>query len=84
MKTDPKLINQALKDEKYVFLGWQNGWQGTVNNGKHEYTKEMYPQYRKCIDAGHQRDHISHNQRGSENTVSCDICRIYWKYDCSD
>ena len=23
-------------------------------------------------------------QRGSENTVSCPICKIFWKYDCSD
>lgn len=84
MKADPKLINQALKDSNYKFLGWQNGWQGIVTNGRHEYQKEKYPEYRACIDAGHQRDSISHDQRGNENTVSCDICRIYWKYDCSD
>lgn len=48
------------------------------------YTKEDYPEYAACLAAGHKRDSIQHDNRGSENTVSCDICKIYWKYDCSD
>ena len=81
----------------YKFLGWQNGWKheyfdedGNLSSetGKpHKsfgYTKENYPEYRHCIDSKHRRIDISHNNRGSENTVSCPICKVYWKYDCSD
>lgn len=49
------------------------------------------PEYNECIKKGHNDhrnpehwDSIQHNSRGSENTVSCDVCKIYWKYDCSD
>jgi hypothetical protein len=48
------------------------------------YLPADYPEYCKCVDAGHAHGNIQHNPRGSENTVSCDICKIYWKYDCSD
>lgn len=48
------------------------------------YDKEEYPLYGKCMDAGHHRIEVQHNNRGSENTVSCPICKVYWKYDCSD
>jgi hypothetical protein len=48
------------------------------------YLKEDYPEYGACMEAGHKHDSVQHNPRGSENTVSCDICKIYWKYDCSD
>lgn len=62
---------------------------GDTSNGEKPkrtfgYTKEDYPEYRNCVDSGHQRDNISHDNRGSEHTVSCDICKIYWKYDSSD
>lgn len=81
----------------YKFLGWQNGWKheyydedGNLcsETGKpHKsfgYSKENYPEYRNCVDSKHRRIEVSHNSRGSENTVSCPICKIYWKYDCSD
>jgi hypothetical protein len=81
----------------YKFLGWQNGWKHEYydEDGKlcsetrkpHKsfgYSKENYPEYRNCIDLNHRRIEVSHNSRGSENTVSCPICKIYWKYDCSD
>jgi len=81
----------------YKFLGWQNGWKHVYydedgnlcsETGKPRksagYLKEDYPEYRNCIDSKHRRIEISHNRRGSENTVSCPICKIYWKYDCSD
>ena len=81
----------------YKFLGWQNGWKydyydedGNLcsETGKQQksysYSKENYPEYRKCLDSKHRRINVSHNSRGSENTVSCPICMIYWKYDCSD
>jgi len=81
----------------YKFLGWQNEWKDVYydedgnlcsETGKpHKtfvYTKEDYPEYRKCIDSKHRLIEVSLNQRGSENIVSCPICKIYWKYDCSD
>lgn len=81
----------------YKSLGWQNGWKHVYydedgllcsETGKpHKsfgYPKSEYPEYRNCIDSGHKRIEVSHNQRGSENTVSCPICKIFWKYDCSD
>lgn len=81
----------------YTFLGWQNGWKHVyfdedgvecTKSGKKSksfgYSKEDYPKYRRCVDAGHQRIEVSHNNKGSENTVSCPECRIYWKYDSSD
>lgn len=81
----------------YKFLGWQNGWKHTYfdedgNNSEASkkprrsfgYTKEDYPEYGKCIEEGHRRIEVSHNSRGSEHTVSCPACKIYWKYDSSD
>jgi len=97
MKANPSILTKQLETAGYKFLGWMNGWRSThidedgidVNisgkQAKHfTYTEEEYPEYRHCIDAKHHRDNIQHNPRGSENTVSCDICKIYWKYDCSD
>lgn len=81
----------------YKFLGWQNGWKHEYYDEddnlcsisgkpskKFGYSKDNYPEYRNCIDSGHIRIEVSHNTRGTENTVSCPICKIYWKYDCSD
>ena len=96
MKATPKDIDKLLKEAGYKFLGWQNGWQhvyvdkdGNVTNDKEKYIgatymPDKYPEFCACRDANHKQDEIQHNQRGSENTVSCDICKIYWKYDCSD
>lgn len=80
----------------YKFLGWQNGWKhhyydedGNLceESGKSSktfgYKKEDYPEYSKCMEAGHQRIEVSHRRSGSENTVSCPKCKVYWKYDCS-
>lgn len=80
----------------YKFLGWQNGWhhvyfdadgQVTTDPQKKKsfgYLTSDYPEYGKCKDAGHRTIHVQHNPRGSENTVSCPICKVYWKYDSSD
>lgn len=89
--------NYDYRANGYEFLGWQNGWKheyfdedGNLcsETGKPSksfgYSKENYPKYRNCIDSGHRRINVSHNSRGSENTVSCPACKIYWKYDCSD
>lgn len=48
------------------------------------YTKEDYPEYGSCVEQKHSRIEVRHNSRGSENTVSCPVCKIYWKYDSSD
>jgi len=85
---DVKELNRELESKGYKFLGWQNGWlyvDGKVSPDKH-------PEYCECLNKGHNKwDHpdgpwasYQHNSRGSENTVSCNICKIYWKYDCSD
>lgn len=80
----------------YKFLGWQNGWkhvyfddQGniTADPAKRRsfgYTKEDYPEYGNCRELKHRTISVQHDQRGSENTVSCPECKIYWKYDSSD
>ena len=96
MTAEPKELNQKLKEAGYKFLGWQNGWKHVYfdENGTQitdmekakafGYTKEDYPEYGECREKQHPVDHVSHNSRGSEHTVSCDICEIYWKYDSSD
>ena len=81
----------------YKFLGWQNGWKHVYFDedgnecSKSEkpsktfgYLAADYPEYGKCIDLKHKRIEVSHDQRGSEHTVSCPICKVYWKYDSSD
>lgn len=81
----------------YRFLGWQNGWKHEYYDedgilcsisGKPQksvgYSKEDFPEYGKCVESKHRKIEVHHNSRGSENTVSCPICMIYWKYDCSD
>lgn len=93
---EPKFINEVLDKAGYKFLGWQNGWKHVFydKHGKitednaakvsFGYTEQDYPEYGKCRRLGHKIDDIAHGSRGSENTVSCDECKIYWKYDCSD
>ena len=81
----------------YKFLGWQNGWSYvkldkdkvlcSISGKPQAYGKpdpKLYPEFTNCIDLGHQRIEVSHNRRGTENTVSCPVCKIFWKYDCSD
>jgi hypothetical protein len=76
MNSKANEIDRLLKENNYKFLGWQNGW---------DYQNKLFPNdYNICLIQKHKLDEIQHNSRGSENTVSCDICKIYWKYDCSD
>lgn len=80
----------------YKFLGWQNGWKHeyydedgvlcSISNKPSRsigYTKENYPEYCNCKEQNHRKIEVRHYRNGSENTVSCPICKIYWKYDCS-
>ena len=88
--------NYDYNTNGYKFLGWQNGWKQvyfdidgniTTDETKRKsfgYTEKYYPEYANCHKSKHKRIEVSHNNRGSENTVSCPICKIYWKYDCSD
>lgn len=97
LETHKKDISYNYSANGYNFLGWQNGWSHVYfdedgnlcsESGKPRrsfgYSKEQHPEYRNCVDSKHTRIEISHNNRGSENTVSCPLCKIYWKYDCSD
>lgn len=96
MKAPVNEIDAKLKEEGYQFLGWENGWKHVYfdeeGNETTEPTKKRtfgyrtadYPEYGKCRDEKHVKDSVQHNPRGSENTVSCDTCKIYYKYDCSD
>lgn len=94
---DKEMLESELKKQGYEFLGWQNGWRhvyfdedGNLSSetGKPArsfgYTTKDYPIYGKCRDSHHKWDEASLSPRGSENIVSCDICKIYWKYDSSD
>lgn len=96
MKAPVNEIDRLLQQSGYKFLGWQNGWKHvyfdedgneTEDNSKKRtfgYRTADYPEYGKCRELKHAKDEIQHNPRGSENTVSCDECKIYYKYDCSD
>ena len=68
MKTDEK-----LKEYGYKYLGWMNGW-------GHPYPEE----YENCKKLGHHCEDISYSIRGTNNTIYCDICKYYCKYDCGD
>lgn len=48
------------------------------------YRKQDYPEYMACVDLKHRTIEVHHDRRGCENTVSCPVCKIYWKYDSSD
>jgi hypothetical protein len=69
MKTDAE-----LKNEDYDFLGWMNGWDWD----------DKPAQYLQCQEAGHQTHEVRHSHRGSDTTIYCDICKIWYKVDSSD
>lgn len=87
--------NYNYEENGYTFLGWQNSWKHvyvdkddnpTTDMKKVSYAKYLtkdYPEYGKCRDLKHKTITIRHNNRGTENTVSCPICMIYYKYDSS-
>jgi hypothetical protein len=95
MKAHSNEIDKLLKESNYKFLGWMNGWKHVYFNDNKEvvdrdkatgfgYLPKDYPEYCSCVEANHPRHEVSRGNRGYENTVSCDICKIYWKYDSSD
>ena len=69
--TDKKMLERVLNISKYKDFDWQNGWAETPERVK------------ECINEGHKRHDVQITRNGSENIVSCDICKYYYKYDCS-
>jgi hypothetical protein len=65
MKAKPDEIDNLLAEAGYRSYGWANGW------------SETPAEIESCRLSGHITDDIQHNRRGSENTCSCDICKIY-------
>jgi hypothetical protein len=71
---------------EFKFLGWVNDWDAPADLdvfGTDGQSPPTPPAYRVCRSSGHNRDEVRHSIRGSENTVSCDTCKVYWKYDSS-
>jgi hypothetical protein len=78
----------------YKFLGWQNSWKYdwvdvdgniTLDPLKRKYSRpcNTYTDFWDCRNLNHQTIEVRHDASGSENTVSCPLCKVYWKYDCS-
>lgn len=58
--------------QNYKDLGWQNNW------------KEAPLEYKECLNLKHVREDYSKSNRGYEHIVTCDICKIVYRYDSSD
>lgn len=81
----------------YQFLGWMNQWK-TIEldrDGKPcrktkkpvsslGFDRKIYKDYFNCVNKKHRLITVQHDQRGTENTQSCPVCKIYWKYNSSD
>ena len=83
----------------YKDLGWQNSWKHVYfdkdnnitdikeNQVSFGYSESDYPEYGKCKRLKHQIrtfDNSLYENRGTDNVVICDECKILWHYDCSD
>ena len=65
-------ISIEMADATFKSLGWENAWNKTP--------QELID----CKKLNHTRRRYAHDRRGFENTVQCDICKYYYKYDSSD
>ena len=65
--------DKELKEAGYQNLGWMNGWDGK--------DPEIYT---KCRMKKHILEYVSYSHRGYDNTLYCDECKYYAKYDSSD
>lgn len=65
-------ISIEMADATFKSLGWENAWDKTP--------QELID----CKKLNHLRRRYTHDRRGFENTVQCDICKYYYKYDSSD
>ena len=68
----PTAISLELVQIEYKFLGWDNSW------------SIKPPELILCKEAKHERRYFYQGRRGLNNTVVCDKCRYYYKYDSSD
>ena len=99
MRTPNNPDHGKLSLPGYKDLGWQNGWkhvyfdennQITTDRSKAKYagyTEEDYPEYGACKRLKHKTRNFDNSMfmnRGTDNIVICDECKIYWHYDCSD
>ncbi len=66
------ITDRELDAAGYVHLGWANGWR---------YAPE---EYIGCKHKYPDRESISHNQRGTDNTYMCHKCKWYFKVDSGD
>lgn len=85
MNRNPKHENN-FKIEGYKNLGWQNSWKSVYEDKKFVGFMDQ-PEYNKCRELGHKTREIDNSlylNRGTDNVVICDICKIYSHYDCSD
>jgi len=71
-KINAKSANYNYDSNGYTFLGWQNTWEGEPKI------------LQECRAKNHRYIEVKVGNKGMDNTVSCHICKIYWKYDCSD
>ena len=71
--------DHELKEMGYKSLGWANGW-GNPTWGNP--TPDMYKNCKQTYKDG--LDHVSHNQRGTDETYMCHACRFYYKVDGGD
>jgi hypothetical protein len=85
-ETHKKDLSYNYEANGYKFLGWQNGWEYIRIGEEQGLTPNpvKYPEYSKCREQEHQLIEVRRGDRGYENIVSCPLCKIYWKYDCSD
>ena len=65
-------ISIEMADATFKSLGWENAWDKTP--------QELID----CKKLNHTIRRYAHDRRGFENTVQCDICKYYYKYDSSD
>ena len=65
-------ISLALVEKEYKFLGWENAW------------SMKPPEVLPCKNDKHERRYFYRGRRGEDNTVVCDKCKYYFKYDSSD
>lgn len=63
--------DKELRERGYKFLGWMNGWVTVPQECKH------------CRENHHSQKTIDDYQT-CDHTISCDVCKIFWKYDSGD
>ena len=84
------MYQNNFKIDGHKDLGWQNGWIAKFKeeNGKRLFDGyENQPEFQNCRILKHptrEIDNSFYKNRGTDNIVICDICKIFSHYDCSD